>query len=76
VIKGKEGYLKKLTAEMYIPSQEFGTELDGSSPPSLFIGSWNYPRVFAGPMIAPLHGDTAILDRPESWIARRRARRR
>jgi len=73
VIKGKEGYLKKLTAEMYIPSQEFGTELDGSSPPSLFIGSWNYPRVFAGPMIAPLHGDTAILDRPESWIGQKKS---
>ncbi len=73
VIKGKEGYLKKLTAGMYIPSQEVGTDLDGSSPPSVFIGSWNYPRVFAGPMIAPLHGDTAILDRPESWIGQNKS---
>ena len=69
VIKGKEAYLKKLTASMYIPSREVGTEIDGSSPPSVFIGSWNYPQVFAGPMIAPLHGDTMIMDRPESWIA-------
>lgn len=53
---------------MYIPSQEVGTNLDGSSPPSVFIGSWNYPRVYAGPMIAPLHGDTTIMDQPESWI--------
>jgi DNA repair protein NreA len=68
VIKGKEAYLKKLTANMYIPSQEVGTKLDGSSPPSVFIGSWNYPKVYAGPMIAPLHGDTIIMDRPESWI--------
>ena len=73
VIKGKEGYLKKLTAGMYIPSQGVGTDLDGSSPPSVFIGSWNYPRVFAGPMIAPLHGDTAILDRPESWIGQNKS---
>ena len=53
---------------MYIPSQEVGINLDGSSPPSVFIGSWNYPRVYAGPMIAPLHGDTIIMDQPESWI--------
>ena len=69
MIKGKEAYLKKLTASMYIPSREVGTEIDGSSPPSVFIGSWNYPQVFAGPMIAPLHGDTMIMDQPESWIA-------
>jgi hypothetical protein len=68
VIKGKEAYLKKLTAGMYLPSQEVGTQMDGSTPPSVFIGSWNYPKVFAGPMIAPVHGDTVIMDRPESWI--------
>jgi hypothetical protein len=49
-----------------------GRELDGSTPPSVFIGSWNYPKVYAGPMIAPLHGDTAIMDMPESWIPERR----
>jgi hypothetical protein len=68
VIKGKEAYLKKLTANMYFPSQEVGKELEGSTPPSVFIGSWNYPKVYAGPMIAPLHGNTTIMDRPESWI--------
>jgi len=68
VIKGKEAYLKKLTSSMYIPSREMGLQIDGSSPPSVFVGSWNYPQVFAGPMIAPLHGDTMIMDRPESWL--------
>ena len=68
MIKGKEAYLKKLTASMYMPSREVGLQIDGSSPPSIFIGSWNYPQVFAGPMIAPLHGDTMIMDRPESWL--------
>lgn len=48
-------------------------QIDGSSPPSVFIGSWNYPQVFAGPMIAPLHGDTIIMDRPESWIPERKS---
>ncbi|MDD1754006.1 MAG: hypothetical protein LUQ63_00050, partial [Methanothrix sp.] len=68
MIKGKEAYLKKLTSSMYIPSVEVGREMDGSTPPSVFIGSWNYPKVFAGPMIAPQHGDTVVMDRPESWI--------
>jgi hypothetical protein len=68
VIKGKESYLRKLTASVNMRSVEVGKELDGSTPPSVFIGSWNYPRVYAGPMIAPLQGDTAVMDMPESWI--------
>ncbi len=67
---GKGAYLKQLTtATMQMKSVEVGRELDGSSPPSVFIGSWNYPDVYAGPMIAPRHGDTAIMDMPESWIS-------
>ncbi len=73
MIKGKEAYLKKLTANMYFPSQEVGKELDGSTPPSVFIGSWNYPKVYAGPMIAPQHGNTTIMDRPESWIPEKKS---
>ena len=69
MIKGKEAYLKKLTAaSMQMRSVSVGKEVAGSSPPSVFIGSWNYPRVYAGPLIAPVHGDTAILDTPEDWI--------
>jgi hypothetical protein len=68
VIKGKEAYLKKLTANVNMRSVEVGKELGGSTPPSVFIGSWNYPKVYAGPMIAPQYGDTAIMDTPESWI--------
>jgi hypothetical protein len=45
-----------------------GRDLEGSTPPSVFIGSWNYPRVYAGPMIAPIHGDTMVMDTPEAWI--------
>jgi len=66
---GKGAYLRQLTAATVpMKSVEVGKELEGSSPPSVFIGSWNYPDVFAGPMIAPQHGDTAIMDMPESWI--------
>lgn len=65
---GKGAYLRQITASHPLPSIEVGTELDGSSPPSVFIGSWNYPKVYAGPMIAPVHGDTRVMDMPESWI--------
>lgn len=68
MLNGKASYLKKLTASVTMRSTEVGKELDGSTPPSVFIGSWNYPKVYAGPMIAPQHGDTAIMDLPESWI--------
>jgi hypothetical protein len=43
------------------------TNLEGSSPPSVFIGRFNYPKVFIGPMIPPQHGDTSIMDTPELW---------
>ncbi len=65
---GKGAYLKKITESLKIRSVEVGKEFEGSSPPSVFIGSWNYPKVLAGPMIAPVHGDTSIMDMPESWI--------
>lgn len=44
--------------------------IDGSSPPSVFVGRYGYPNVRLGPMIPPLHGDTAILDRTELWAGK------
>ncbi|MGI9567216.1 MAG: hypothetical protein ACR2LL_09430 [Nitrosopumilus sp.] len=41
--------------------------ISGTSPPSVFVGSYNYPKVFVGPMVPPTHGDTSLLDRPENW---------
>jgi hypothetical protein len=67
---GKGAYLRQLTAATTpMKSLDVGKEIKGSSPPSVFIGSWNYSQVYAGPMIAPLHGDTSIMDAPESWIS-------
>ena len=44
--------------------------ISGSSPPSVFVGSYNYPKVFVGPMVPPIHGDTSLLDNPEKWIGK------
>ncbi len=41
--------------------------VSGASPPSVFVGSYNYPKVFVGPMVPPAHGDTSLLDSPERW---------
>jgi hypothetical protein len=68
MIKGKAAYLKRLTSKIKMPSVDIGRELEGSTPPSVFIGSWNYPKVYAGPMITPIQGDTSIMDTPEAWI--------
>jgi hypothetical protein len=41
----------------------------GSSPPAVFVGSWNYPKVLAGPLVPPvLAEDTSVMDLPEKWL--------
>jgi len=44
------------------------TDMDGASPPSVFIGRTGYPKVAVGPMIPPFHGDTSLMDTPERWV--------
>ncbi|MEM5834229.1 MAG: Nre family DNA repair protein [Candidatus Aenigmatarchaeota archaeon] len=43
------------------------TELEGSSPPDIFVGRIGHPYVYVGPLIPPLKGDTSILSCPEFW---------
>ncbi len=47
-----------------------GNEVNGSSPPGVFVGRLGYPRVSIGPMVPPQFGDTSILDTPEEWLGR------
>ena len=65
----KNAYLEKLTEKIKMNSVDVGKDLDGSTPPSVFIGRWSYPKVYAGPMMVPQLGDTYIMDSPEQWIA-------
>ena len=65
---GKGAYLKKITSTQQWRTVEVNENLDGSSPPSVFIGNFGYPKVFAGPMITPFEGDCALFDTPERWI--------
>jgi hypothetical protein len=45
-------------------------EIEGSSPPSVFVGRSGYPKVAIGPLVPPVVGDTTILDTPEMWGGR------
>jgi len=65
---GKAAYLNRLTANLRLKSIDVGKKMEGSSPPSVFIGSYGYPKVYVGPMMAPELGDTTVLDTPEAWI--------
>ncbi|WP_370005745.1 hypothetical protein [Methanothermobacter sp. KEPCO 2] len=68
MIRSKYAFLQRLTRDLKMRSIEVGEELEGATPPSVFIGSWNYPKVYAGPMIAPMQGEVEIFDSPERWI--------
>ncbi len=41
--------------------------LFGSSPPSVFVGEYGYPKVRIGPLVPPIEGKTDYLDNPLRW---------
>ena len=45
-----------------------GRELEGRSPPAVFVGRIGYPYVSVGPLIPPVETDTSLYDRPEEWF--------
>src|SRR3989338_8509121 len=68
IMLGKKVFLKRLTQQANINSISLkSTDFEGSSPPSVFIGSYNYPKVFAGPMLSQ-EADSFSYDAPESWL--------
>ena len=56
-------YYKNLEAKPLVEKKV----IFGSSPPSVFVGRSGYPKVYAGPMLPPLQGDTSYMDTPELW---------
>lgn len=45
-------------------------DIDGASPPSVFIGRIGYPNVYVGPLVPPVHEDTSMFDLPERWFGK------
>ncbi|MBI2142820.1 hypothetical protein HYU20_00570 [Candidatus Woesearchaeota archaeon] len=66
--KGKASYLNRLYSKMSFKTVEYSEKLSGSSPPSVFIGRFGYPRVAVGPLLTVEQGDSSILDLPEEWL--------
>ena len=42
-------------------------ELVGSTPPEIFVGRIGYPKVYVGPLVPPIQGDTSFLGMVETW---------
>ena len=71
MIKGKAALLNILYEKTkFFKSVDIGEKMDGATPPSVFIGSFGYPKVFIGPMTPPLHGNTEMHDAPEKWLGK------
>jgi hypothetical protein len=45
-------------------------DIEGASPPSVFVGRIGYPYVYAGPLVPPVHEDTSLYDLPEFWFGK------
>lgn len=53
---------------------EAAKDFTGTSPPSVFVGKFGYPKVYVGVLAPPVHQDqaeAALLDSPERWYAGR-----
>jgi DNA repair protein NreA len=49
---------------------ESSKDFSGTSPPSVFVGRFNYPKVYVGVLAPPMHredSDAIIMDSPEEW---------
>lgn len=61
--------LAKAEALMKLEKNLSNEKVFGSSPPAVFVGSWNYPKVLAGPLVPPVFvEDTSVMDLPELWV--------
>lgn len=51
---------------------ENAKDFTGTSPPSVFVGRHNYPKVFVGVLAPPVHQEAkeaSMMDSPEQWYA-------
>ena len=62
--------LVKFYARQSVLPEISKTQIDGSSPPGVFIGRFGWPKVYVGPLVPPFHGDTKLMDTPEMWVGK------
>ncbi|MFB6204805.1 MAG: hypothetical protein ABEJ75_04115 [Candidatus Nanohaloarchaea archaeon] len=65
--KGVSPKEAKRKLEEVMPVTQQRKDFQGASPPSVFIGSHNYPKVNTG-VLSPQHpGDSSLMDSPADW---------
>ncbi len=62
--------LLRLLSQLKLKSVFSKREMQGSTPPEVFVGSLSYPKVTLAPSIPPCHGDTSIFAFPERWMGK------
>ncbi|KJE48730.1 hypothetical protein SE19_03520 [Acidiplasma aeolicum] len=45
-----------------------GNDISGSSPPSIFVGRYGYPKIGVYPSLPPYTGNTAFLEDESQWL--------
>ena len=68
MIGGKAAYLNRLYEKTKFMRTVEKDHIEGSSPPSVFIGRFGYPKVSVGPLVPETRGSTEIMDLPEEWL--------
>lgn len=63
--------LAKARARFVLKQVTSSRIIEGSTPPSVFVGRIGYPYVRAGPSTPPVLGDTSVFDYPEYWSSLR-----
>jgi hypothetical protein len=51
-----------------LSSDYLGSEVNGSSPPTVFVGRIGYPNIRVYPSAPPIIGDTSFLEKPSKWL--------
>ncbi|AHC51436.1 hypothetical protein SUSAZ_05345 [Sulfolobus acidocaldarius SUSAZ] len=55
--------VKSITKKIVVPK-----EMIGSSPPSIFVGRYGYPKVSVYPSAPPVVDDTSVYEDPKTWL--------
>lgn len=63
----KEAIMKNWIQLQKTMREKISEKMIVSSPPSIFIGSYSYPKVSIGPLVSTFNEDTALFDHPEEW---------
>ncbi len=65
--KGMSASEARRKLESVMPATDRSKDFHGSSPPAVFIGSHNYPKVNTGVLSPQFPGDSGKMDSPRDW---------